>query len=71
MTRIFNRRSVSIVGVLLGTQLLSACIILPRPYLPRPYLPHERAVIIVPAPGHHHGRGQDGERYERRDWDRR
>ena len=43
MKRYLNRRSLAVVGVLLSSQLLSACIILPRPYLPR---------VVVVEPGH-------------------
>jgi hypothetical protein len=48
-----------VIGMLLASQLLSACIILPRPYLPR-------AVVIEPGhPGHGHGEYRDrrGRRY--------
>lgn len=43
MKRSINRRSLAVLGVLLSSQLLSACIILPRPYLPR---------VVVVEPGH-------------------
>ncbi len=57
MKAYFNRRSLAVIGVLLASQLLSACIILPRPYLPR-------AVVIEPG---HPGHGQDqGEYRDRR-----
>ncbi|KNZ33128.1 MAG: hypothetical protein AD742_07685 [Methylibium sp. NZG] len=58
MKRSIHRR-LAVLGVLLSTQLLSACIILPRPYLPRPFVPH----VVIVEPGHagsphggHHGR---------------
>ena len=58
MKTYINRRSLALVGVLLASQLLSACIILPRPYLPR--------VVVVepgqPGPGH----GDYGDRRGRR-----
>ena len=47
-----NRRSLALLGVLLTSQLLSACIILPRPYIPR----------VVVEPGHQgpsHGEYRD------------
>jgi len=65
MKRYLNRRSVTIVGALLTSQLLSACIILPRPFLP-----HHRAVVVVPAPGHSHGGyrgGYEDDKYDRDD----
>ena len=35
MKRYMNRRTLALVGVVLASQLLSACIILPRPFHPR------------------------------------
>jgi hypothetical protein len=54
-----NRRSLALLGMLLSSQLLSACIILPRPYIPR---------VVVVEPGHG---GQHGEYRDRRDWGHR
>ncbi len=54
-----NRRSLALLGALLASQLLSACIILPRPYIPR-------VVVVEPGhPGAAHGeyRGRRGHRY--------
>ena len=48
MKRYLNRRTLALAGVLLATQLLSACIILPRPFHPR--LPF---VVIDGNAGHH------------------
>ena len=52
-----NRRSLAVLGVLLSSQLLSACIILPRPYLPR-------VVVVEPGhPGAPHGEYRDRRGY--------
>ena len=59
MKACFNRRSLALLGVLLSSQLLSACIILPRPYIPR---------VVVVEPGHG---GPHGEYRDRRQWGRR
>jgi hypothetical protein len=71
MQRYFNRRTAALLGVLLAAQLLSACVVVPRPY----YRP--RAVAVEPQPGYggwSHDR-RDGRDYrgwrgdgERRDW---
>lgn len=61
MKQYLNRRSLCVASMVLGSQLLSACIILPRPHLPFP-----RAVVVVPGAGHHHDRRGD-DRQERRD----
>jgi hypothetical protein len=60
MKAYINRRSLALLGVLLASQLLSACIILPRPYIPR---------VVVVEPGHH-GAPQGGY-HDRRHGDRR
>jgi hypothetical protein len=68
----FNRR-VALLGVLLATQLLSACVVVPRPY----YRP--RAAAVEPQPGYggwsHDRRDRDYRDYrgwrgdgEHRDW---
>lgn len=44
MKAYINRRSLTLLGMLLASQLLSACIILPRPYIPR---------VVVVEPGQH------------------
>ena len=49
MSRFMNHRRLAILGVLLGSQMLGGCIILPRPYLPRPFVPH--VVIVEPGQG--------------------
>lgn len=41
MKRDLNRRRLALLGVLLASQMLSACIIIPRPFVPR--------VIVVGA----------------------
>lgn len=46
MRRFFNRRSLAVVGVLLTTQLLTACVVVPGPY----YRPRG-AVIVQPGYG--------------------
>ncbi len=59
MKAYINRRSLALLGVVLASQLLSACIILPRPYIPR-------AVVVEPGhPGAGQGeyRGRRGHRY--------
>jgi hypothetical protein len=69
MQRYFNRR-VALLGVLLATQLLSACVVVPRPY----YRP--RAAAVEPQPGYggwsHDRRDRDYRGWrgdgERRDW---
>ena len=59
MKRSINRRSLALLGVLLSSQLLSACIILPRPYLPR-------VVVVEPGhPGGPHGEYRDRRGYRR------
>ena len=76
MQRYFNRR-IALLGVLLATQLLSACVVVPRPY----YRP--RAAAVEPQPGYggwshdrrdrdYRGWRGDGERLDwrdRPDWD--
>jgi hypothetical protein len=63
MKRYMNRRGLGLLGVLLASQLLSACIIVPRPY-------HRRHVIVHDGqPGNQapsHGGYRDG-----REWGRR
>jgi hypothetical protein len=54
-----TRRRLALLVVLLSSQLLGACIILPRPYIPR---------VVVAEPGHG---GYHGEDRGRRQWDRR
>ena len=44
MKRYLNRRSLALLGVLLASQLLSACIIVPRPY--------HRFPVVVVEPGY-------------------
>lgn len=69
MQRYFNRR-IALLGVLLATQLLSACVVVPRPY----YRP--RAAAVEPQPGYggwsHDRRDRDYRGWrgdgERRDW---
>jgi hypothetical protein len=69
MQRYFNRL-VALLGVLLATQLLSACVVVPRPY----YRP--RAAAVEPQPGYggwsHDRRDRDYRGWrgdgERRDW---
>ena len=69
MQRYLNRR-IALLGVLLATQLLSACVVVPRPY----YRP--RAAAVEPQPGYggwsHDRRDRDYRGWrgdgERRDW---
>ena len=59
MKRFINRRSLAVLVVLLSSQWLSACIILPRPYLPR-------LVVVEPGhPGAPHGEYHDRRGYRR------
>lgn len=60
MKAYINRRTLALLGVLLCSQLLSACIIVPRPYIPR---------VVVVEPGHHGG--PHGDYRDRQQWDRR
>lgn len=46
MKRYMNRRTMSLVAVLLASQMLSACIIIPRPFLPH------RVIVGVASPGY-------------------
>lgn len=67
MRRLVTRRSFAVLGVLLATQLLTACVVVPVPYH-RP----RGAVIVQPRPYYydgyryhrHYDRYQDGQR----DW---
>jgi hypothetical protein len=63
MRRFVNRRSLAVAGLLITTQLLTACVVVPAPY----YRPRG-AVIVQPGYGgpyhHHHYRG-DGYYYRR------
>lgn len=59
MKRFINHRTLAVLGLLLSSQLLSACIILPRPYLPR-------LVVVEPGhPGAPHGEYHDRRGYRR------
>lgn len=64
MKRYMNRRSLGLLGVLLASQLLSACIIVPRPYHR-----HHRVIGYDTHPGHQ--APSQGAPYDRRDWGRR
>ncbi len=64
MKRYINRRSLGLLGVLLASQLLSACIIVPRPYH------HRRHVVQIDAQPGYQAPSQ-GAPYDRRDWGRR
>jgi hypothetical protein len=44
MNKILNRRSLGLIGVLLASQLLSACVVVPVPR-------YRRAVVVEPAYG--------------------
>ncbi len=56
MKKYMNRRSLGLLGLLLASQMLSACIILPRPF-------HHRHITAEPASGEHGDRrGGHGER---------
>jgi hypothetical protein len=61
MKRYINRRSLALVGVLLASQLLSACVIVPQPYY------RHRMGVVEPG---YNGAPQ-GEYRDRRNWDRR
>ena len=69
MQRYLNRR-IALLGVLLATQWLSACVVVPRPYYP------PRAAAVEPQPGYggwsHDRRDRDYRGWrgdgERRDW---
>ena len=72
MQRYFPRCTAGLLGVLLATQLLAGCVVVPRPY----YQP--RAIVVEPQPyGGWKDRRDDrgwryGDRYDRRDrrdWD--
>lgn len=55
MRRFLNRRSLAVVGLLVTTQLLTACVVVPAPYYR-----HRGAVIVQPGygyPHHHHHNG--------------
>jgi hypothetical protein len=56
------RRPLGLLAVLLASQLLSACVILPVPYFPR------RVMVVEPGPGHAGPPARDG--YDRRGWGR-
>ena len=61
MKSYINRRSLALLSALLASQLLSACVIVPRPY-------HRHRVVVV-EPGYNgapQGPYRDG-----RNWDRR
>ena len=66
MKRYLNRRTLALTCVVLASQGLSACIILPRPYLPRPF--HHHPVVVIgavaggeaPAQGAYGGQSQGG-----------
>ena len=48
MKKFMNRRSLGLLGLLLASQMLSACIILPRPF-------HHRYLTSEPSSGEHGG----------------
>ena len=48
MKKFVNRRSLGLFGLLLASQMLSACIILPRPF-------HHRYITSEPSSGEHGG----------------
>lgn len=63
MKRYMNRRSLALLGVLLASQLLSACVIVPRPY-------HHRYITEIDVQPGYNAPSQ-GENRDRRHWDRR
>lgn len=59
MKRYLTRRTLALTGVLLATQLLSACIILPRPFH------HRHPLVVIDGNAGHDGYSQGAYRGRR------